>query len=93
MDTYIISSNNIDLIKFINGNEFELKVFDNANIKYELFNMVKNFLIKYDFEIPDNLSVITIDDFINFYNGNSMHHRSYLNNIGYINFNLIKTKQ
>lgn len=91
METYILSCSNFELVKFINKSEFEIKLSDINKNEYvhELLVLVKNFMRIYNFEIPDDLSLTHIDDFVSFYNGNNIHHRSYYKYISYIKLKLI----
>jgi len=93
METYIVTSDNLDIVKFINHTVFDIKVNDLMNddeIMLSINRTVINFLINYNFKMDENtVGIMKLNDFIDFYNGSTQHLKSFVKNIGHIKINKI----
>lgn len=64
-ETYIISSIEKECIKFLNGFEYQINSID---IETELIKLISKTLINYDFSVPDDIKLFTLNEFIKDFN-------------------------
>jgi len=63
--TYILVSKEADQIKFLNGFPFQVHKF---RLEDDLIKLITKILSNYDFTLPDDLKILTLDEFIKDFN-------------------------
>jgi hypothetical protein len=63
--TYIVASKEADQIKFLNGFPFQVY---RLRLEEDLIKLISKSLANYDFSVPDDLKILTLDEFIKDFN-------------------------
>lgn len=64
-ETYIVASIEKECIKFLNGFEYQINSID---IEGKLIQLISKTLINYNFHLPDDISLFTLNEFIKDFN-------------------------
>lgn len=62
---YIVASKEADQIKFLNGFPFQVYT---LRLEEDLIKLITKILSNYDFTLPDDLKILTLDEFIKDFN-------------------------